>query len=273
MKGSVSVERRRVAAINDISGMGRCSLTVTLPVISAMGHQVCPLPTAVLSAHTGYKSYEFIDLTDSMPALLQSWDKLGFIPDAVYTGFLGSEKQIEPVLSYLKKHKNSLIIVDPVMGDDGVIYKTYTKDMCERMRALCAEADVITPNLTEACILTGLAYPENPTEKDINEIAAALKKVARGNFVITGVKINGALFSFGYDGEFFKVSHEYIELPVCGAGDLFASLLCGYLLSGEGFKAAVKKSGDFLTDALKYTRECKADPKDGIVFEPLLKTL
>ena len=267
------MERKTVAAINDISGMGRCSLAVTLPVISAMGHQVCPAPTAVLSAHTGYKSYEFVDFTPYLPDYLKNWDELGFAPDAIYTGFLGSEKQVTPVLAYLKRHGGALKIVDPVMGDDGVMYKTYNAKACENMKALCAEADVITPNLTEACILTQLAYPKNPEEKDIKEILTALKKITPGKFVITGVKINGALFSFGYDGEFFRVSHEYIDIPVCGAGDLFASVLCGCLISGVDLKSAVKRSGDFLTGALKYTKECKADPADGIVFEPLLKTL
>lgn len=268
------MERKTVAAINDISGIGICSLTVTLPVISAMGHQVCPAPTAVLSAHTGYKSYEFIDLTRHLDAYLNSWDVLDFKPDAVYTGFLGSEAQAEPVLAYLKRHGEALKIVDPVMGDDGILYKTYTPGLCEKIKALCAEADVITPNLTEACILSGTEYPEKISQIELEKITRALTKITPGKIVVTGVRIGEKLVNALFDGEkTLCIPTRYIDIPVCGAGDLFASALCGYLISGVSFYDAVKRSGEFLTRAISYTKECNANPKNGIIFEPLLKTL
>ena len=160
------------------------------------------------------------------------------------------------------------------MGDDGILYKTYTTGLCEKIKALCAEADVITPNLTEACILSGTEYPEKISQIELEKITRALTKITPGKIVVTGVRIGEKLVNALFDGEkTLCIPTRYIDIPVCGAGDLFASALCGYLISGVSFYDAVKRSGEFLTRAISYTKECSANPKNGIIFEPLLKTL
>lgn len=162
---------RKVAAIHDVSCIGRCAATVILPVLSVCGNQVCPLPTALLSTHTGgYTGFTFLDLTSEMPKIAAHWETLDTVFDAVYSGFLGSADQIEIVRTFAKKAKERnpacLFLADPVMGDDGTTYATYTPEMCRRTRQLIADADIITPNLTEACILLDMPYDRQKTEAE-----------------------------------------------------------------------------------------------------------
>ncbi|MEG2857909.1 MAG: bifunctional hydroxymethylpyrimidine kinase/phosphomethylpyrimidine kinase, partial [Clostridia bacterium] len=158
----------KCAVINDLSGFGRCSLTVTRPILSAMGIQTCPLPTAILSNHTGYDNFYFADFTQHMREYYSKWDELNLSFDAIYTGFLGNAQQIEIILDFIDKFKSekTLLFVDPVMGDNGDIYATYDKNLCSEMRRLVARADIITPNLTEACILAGVPYIDGPAVRE-----------------------------------------------------------------------------------------------------------
>jgi pyridoxine kinase len=155
-------KQKKIAVVNDISGIGRCSVAVALPIISAMKIQCCPLPTAILSAHTGFSSFFFDDYTPHMRDYMNSWKELNLQFDGICTGFLGSKEQIDVVVEFLEnfKTKNTIVMVDPVMGDYGQLYSTYTQEMCDEMKKLIKYADVMTPNLTEACRLLDIPYPE-----------------------------------------------------------------------------------------------------------------
>lgn len=262
---------KRVAAINDLSGFGRCSLTAAIPVISAMGVQVCPLPTAVLCAHTGYPTFTFADFTGHMREYAAGWDRLGVRFDAVYSGFLGSAEQIDIVLDFCRAHPGALRIVDPVMGDDGAIYKTYTSDMCARMRTLCEAADCITPNLTEACILLGAPYTQAADERVMREYARALSALGPRYVAITGIRQGDSIVNAGLaDGEFFIDRHPRLPAYCSGTGDIFASVITGALLSGRGFADAVRTAGGFVSDAIRYTAALGETFENGVIFEPIL---
>ncbi len=262
---------KRVAAINDLSGFGRCSLTVSLPIISSFGVQCVPMPTAILSNHTAYDSYFFEDYTDNMEKYYGEWEKLGLEFDCIYTGFLGSGKQIDIVFDFIKKFgKKSVILVDPVMGDNGKIYTTYTEEMCEKMKHLAAVADIVTPNITEACILAGAEYGEELTEKEIEEIAGEIYRLGAKKVVITGIHNKNLIGNYIYDGKGCMINGESLPCRYFGTGDLFSSMLCGYTVLGEDIETAVRKSADFVHDALKLTYKNGGDAKDGIEFERLL---
>ena len=179
--------QKKIAIINDLSGFGRCSLTVSIPIISAMGIQTCPIPTAVLSCHTEYPDYYFRDFTDSMPAYIQSWEKLGLQFDGIATGFLGSLQQIDMVIDFIHRFRTTPILVDPVMGDHGTIYETYTPAMCAGMSRLVKHATIITPNLTEACVLTDTPYRETGLRLSDYELLA--KKLCQGYLWVPTLEI------------------------------------------------------------------------------------
>ncbi len=262
---------KKVAAINDLSGYGRCSLTVSLPIISSFGIQCVPLPTAIFSNHTAYDSYFFNDYTDNMEAYYSEWQKLGLEFDCIYTGFLGSEHQIDIVFDFIEKFgKESLILVDPVMGDEGKIYTTYTKEMCEKMKRLAAAADIITPNITEACLLTDEEYREDFTESDMERIAKKIYARGTKKIVITGLHHEKIVGNYIYDGKGELICGESLPCRYCGTGDLFASLLCGYAVKGTDLKEAVRLSGEFVHEALYETWKNGGDPRGGIEFERVL---
>ena len=267
----------RVACINDLSGFGRCSLTTALPVLSVMGVQACPAPTAVLSKHTGFPDFTFTDLTDTLPDYFASWNDLSF--DWIYSGFLGSLGQIEIVRRFFRaqKQKNPAcrILLDPVMGDDGKRYSTYTQELCDAMRHLAAEADVITPNITEACLLTGMEYRgEALHHAEAVALAEALMRLGCGAAVITGIVQENKIGNLTYEAgtaEFFSVHRT--ECLFSGTGDLFASVLCGALAGGASLKSAVETAGSFLSSVTQYTLRHGTSAAEGVLFEPLLRTL
>lgn len=264
---------KRVAAINDLSGFGRCSLTVAIPVISAFGVQVCPLPTAILSAHTGFPHYSFCDFTENMQEYANKWEALGLRFDTVYSGFLGSEAQIDIVSRFKAKQEEALFLVDPVMGDEGLVYKTYTPDMCRSMKRLCSGADIITPNLTEACILLDEAYPERELNREeIEKMLLSLGKIGAKNIVITGIPHENKFINAAFGkGNIVLFENVHIDIDINGSGDLFASLLCAYVTNGASFETAVEKAGKFVTEAIEFTRKNTHNPEHGIMFEPLLR--
>lgn len=271
----------KCAVINDLSGFGRCSLTVAIPIISALGIQACPVPTAILSNHTGYSDFYFEDYSDRMKNYYEKWENLKLRFNSIYTGFLGSQMQISLILDFISRFKddNTLLFVDPVMGDNGERYTTCDLPLCNGMRELVAHADIITPNLTEACILADVPYIHSvsPADHDkIFEIAEKLLDMGPHCVVITGVRTGGVMHNFVRsrdDNERFYVSSPFVAQEYCGTGDLFASLLCGYLTLGMPHREALQKTQNILTRALTYSHEMGVPPLDGVAFEPFLKEL
>lgn len=267
----------RVACINDISGYGRCSLTTVLPVLSVMGVQACPAPTAVLSKHTGFPQFTFTDLTDTLPDYFRSWSDLDF--DMIYSGFLGSMGQIETVQAFFRaqKQKNPAccILLDPVMGDGGKRYSTYSQALCDAVRELVAEADIITPNITEACLLTGMPYRgECLSHREATELAKALTALGCRDVVITGIVQENDIGNLTYSGgEAVYSSVHRTEFLFSGTGDLFASVLCGALAQGHPLAEAVQTAGRFLSEVTQYTLHENTPASEGVLFEPLLRRL
>lgn len=269
----------RVAAIHDLSGFGRCSISVILPVLSAMGVQVCPVPTAVLSAHTGGLGDPVIrDLTDYIEPALRHYKSLGIDFEAVYTGFLGSGEQVDCCLEFFKEYPDALKIVDPVMGDNGKPYRTCTQELRRRMKELAAAADIITPNITEAAMLLDEAYPAVPlTRSEAKSMLLRLSQMGPKRVVITGTELaEGGLSAVGYDGEnssFWYVPCEYIPVNYPGCGDIYASVLIGAELSGASLPIAMARAGDFAELCVKTTYSYGSDPRYGVMLESVLGKL
>lgn len=271
----------RVAAIHDLSGFGRCSLTVAIPILSAMGVQCCPLPTAFLSTHTGdFEGYTFLDLTDEMEKAAAHWKSLDLKFQSVYSGFLGSEHQIEVVEQFIRnfRGKDTIIVIDPVMGDQGLVYKTYTPAMCEGMKRLAEAADVITPNLTEAALLLDIPYDRLPTdEEDLRAIVAQLSLGGRRSVVLTGFSsaphLTGALCFDAVCGEISAVQVERVNREFYGTGDVFSSVLTGALVKGHSLKDAAAQAVGFVLECAKLTAHNHLPLREGVDFEPLLGLL
>lgn len=272
----------RVAAVHDMSGFGRCSLTVALPVLAAMGAECCPLPTAYLSAHTAFPKSDravFLDMTDQMARTGQHWKELGAEFDAIYSGFLGSEAQIGLLGEFIREFRgaNTLVMVDPVMGDWGRPYRTYTPDLCRRMGELAEHADVITPNLTEAAILLGEEYDPAPGEAKARAWLERLSREGTRSVVLTGVRPEEGRIGAGcLDRETGEASFPSARLEpgtYSGTGDLFASVTLGALLRGESLRAAVARAVDFVQRCAAYTAGQGGSGVEGVMFEGLLREL
>ena len=269
----------RVAAIHDLSGFGRCSISVILPVLSAMGVQVCPVPTAVLSSHTGGLGDPVIrDLTDYIEPALRHYQSLGVEFEAVYTGFLGSGEQVDCCLEFFKAYQKALKIVDPVMGDNGRPYRTCTPELRRRMSELAAAADIITPNITEAAMLLEESYPAAPlTRSEAKSMLLRLSHMGPKRVVITGAELaQGGLASLGYDGEngsFWYVPCEYIPVHYPGCGDIYASVLLGAELSGASLPIAMARAAAFTELCVKTTYSYGSDPRYGVMLESVLGSL
>lgn len=273
-----------VATINDLSGFGHCSLTVAMPILSVMGFQCCPLPTAILSNHTGFESYFFQDLTENMQKYLAEWQKLELNFAAVYTGFLGSNQQADIVGSFIRDVKNQpgekkpLIFVDPVLGDNGKPYITCTPEICESMKKLVRMADVITPNITEACLLLDREYcGERIDETAALKLVKDLASLGSAQVVLTGVRSKaGMLANLAFDASqnhFYWVEEPAVEPYYNGAGDVFSAVLCGSLLAGLDMQSALEKSAFFVYLAAKDTAAAGASVRDGVMYEKYLKML
>lgn len=265
----------RVACINDISGFGRCSLTTAIPILSVCGIQPCPVPTAILSKHTGFPEYSFTDFTDNLSAYLQNWRDIEF--DAVYSGFLGSETQIAIVSGYIEERaalqeNPPLVIIDAVMGDNGKPYATYTPRMCEKMRELVRHADIITPNITEACILTGTEYTgESISAARARELILRLAEMGSKSVVITGVHRGENIINYSYEnGCFFENSLHCVSRVFNGTGDIFASVVCAAVLNGHSLPRASEIAGSFVQTAARHTFDSGASSSEGVIFEPWL---
>ena len=269
----------RVAAIHDLSGFGRCSISVILPVLSAMGVQVCPVLTAVLSAHTGgLGDVVFRDLTDYIHPTLEHYKKLGIDFEAVYSGFLGSEEQVGSCLEFFKAYPNALKVVDPVMGDNGKAYKTCGESLQKGMKELVAVADLITPNKTEAAMLLGESYNTSPMSRsEARSLLLRLSRLGPKCVVVTGVELaSGELANIGYDvenGSFWYVPCEYVPVSYPGCGDIYASVLTGAMLGGASLPIAMGKATAFAELCVKTTFSYGSDPRYGVMLESVLGSL
>ncbi|MBR2327710.1 MAG: pyridoxamine kinase [Clostridia bacterium] len=261
---------KRVMAIHDIACYGKSSLTVVLPAMSALGAEVVPLPTALLSSHTGIKNATFLPLDKEMHAILNHWESEKVDFDCIYSGFLGSADQIDTVLSVFEKYPSAFKAVDPVMGDNGVKYKTYTDEMCEKMVRLVTKADIITPNYTEACMLLNMPYEEFPDLSKVETAARKLCELGPRTAVITGVREGDNIINVAYDRKegVFTGSCKYVKRRYDGTGDLFSSVFFGLMLENGDVKASLSRASEFIRDVVKYTAENSEN--DIILFEPLL---
>ncbi len=273
----------RIAAIQDISGFGRCSMTVVLPVLSAMGSQCCPLLTASLSAHTAFPPSQnavFLDLTAQMERTAAYWGELGVRFDAIYSGFLGSVNQVRIIEGFYRQFRGegTLVLVDPVMGDGGRPYRTCTPDLCAKMGRLADQADCITPNWTEAALLLGEDYDSRPTEEEgIRSWLERLSLTGRRSVVLTGVSLAEGKVGAGYFDRttgstgFFMARQEPAHFP--GTGDLFASVLLGALMRGESLPGSVERAVKFVQRSVAHTLQVGTPPLEGVQFEPMLREL
>lgn len=274
-------KQKRVAAIHDLSGYGRCSLSVALPVLSSMGHEVCALPTAVLSSHTGgLPGVTVRDLTPEMGGFLRQWQALGLQFDAIYTGFLGSGEQIGLVEDFLHtfRRPETLVLVDPAMADGGALYRTYTPEMAAGAKRLCARADLIVPNTTEAALLLGEAWNQGPyTRGWVEDVLHRLAALGPRMVVLTGVWFAPALLgAASLDSATGEVSYALAPRSpggYPGTGDLLASALLGALLDGCTLKDALQLAVDFTAGAIRRTHEAGTDPRGGVQFETCLPRL
>ncbi|MBQ3505561.1 MAG: pyridoxamine kinase [Clostridia bacterium] len=257
----------RVLAINDVSCIGKCSLSVSLPIISACGVTCDVLPTALLSTHTGgFENYFFRDLTDDIHGILKHWRSLGERFDVIYSGYLGNIEQIETVAVITREFlkKDGLFIVDPVMGDSGKLYAGFTDEYVEKMRELCRQADYILPNVTEACLLAGAPYHDY----DISSVLQSLKSICPRPIVTGHLEKDGiAVHYLLKDGKEEKYSSENIDGFFCGAGDVFASSFVGALARGKDERTAIKLAADFTTAAIRRSAAEVADKRYGLNFE------
>ena len=270
--------QKRIALVNDITGFGRCSVTVELPLISAMKIQACPLPTAILSVHTGFSNHYLDDYTARMEPYIKSWEVNGLAFDGICTGFLGSAEQIAIVLDFIHRFKGAetRVMVDPVMGDYGKLYPSYTQEMCDKMRSLLGVADLVTPNLTEACQLLDIPYPEDGivTDGALQQMAEALAARGPQQVVITGLHEGGFIKNFLYDvGHMAIVRAPKIGGDRSGSGDAFAAIVAASLINGEGLEAAVQKAASFISRCLQYALELDLPWNYGLPFEEYLTEL
>ena len=267
-------QQKKIAAINDFCGFGRCSLAVSLPIISAKGLQCCPLPTAVFSNHTGYDSFYFTDCTSHMDPYMKEWGKLELHFDGILTGFLGSPEQIGFVCRFMErfKSKDTITVVDPVMGDDGALYATYSKELAENMSRLLQYADILTPNLTEACILTGREYDPDMGAEELEQLCESLHAMGPGKIVISGLERGEDLENFVYEtGKSPVVVREHKTGPCrAGTGDVFASILMADAVRGVPLADSVRGASAFIAKSLRRTMELKLPEPDGIAFEEFL---
>ena len=268
---------KTVAAIHDLSGAGRCALTVAIPVLSAMGAQVCPAPTAVLSTHTAFPEPAIRDLTDFLRPVFAHWQALGLRFDAVYAGYLFSPAQAEIVGEFLRAQPKALKIIDPVLGDGGRMYRALDPSMPAAMRALCREADLITPNLTEYALLTGEPYDEAARTAD--QATAMLQRLLKSTgaraALITSLPVGDGPVNACMDAAGRVSLIPYVRQPASfpGTGDLFASVVTGALMSGAALDEAVRRAADFVGETIAVTLACGTEPRLGVQLEKTLSHL
>lgn len=272
----------KIAAIHDISCYGRAALATIIPVLSSMGNQVCPLPTAVLSTHTdGFGKPAIRDLSDFIYETKDHWKRLNLNFQCIYSGYLVDPNQVKFVEKFIEefKEEDTLVVIDPVMADNGKLYDGMSEKMIEEMRTLIKSADIITPNITEASFLLGKEYKEDLNEEEIKEYLVGLGDLGPKISIITSVSSsrgNEYIDTVLYDREekmFYTYSHKRINAFYCGTGDAFDSLLIGWILRGESTEKALEKSCNFIAEAIEYSEKFDYPPNEGILLESLLYKL
>ena len=266
--------QKKIAVINDFSGFGRCSIAASLPIISAMKIQCCPLPTSIFSNHTGFDSFFYTDYTEHMNAYMDEWKKLDLRFAGILTGFLGSPEQIGIVKRFLElfKTEESITVIDPVMGDYGKLYPTYSPLLAEQMSSLVPYADILTPNLTEACILTGADYKEDMDEAGLAVICKNLCDMGPKKIVISGLERGDNLENFIYeDGKEPQIILEHKVGPFrSGTGDVFSTIIAADAVNGVEFAESVRHASSFVAKVLRRTVELDLPKTDGICFDEFL---
>ncbi len=272
---------KRVAAIHDLSGFGRVSLNVVIPILSNMGIQVCSLPTAVLSSHSQYPDFRFVDLTPQMESFIEHWKELKLSFNAIYSGYLGSPAQVGIVSNFINdfRIKGTLVVVDPVLGDNGELYSSFGHEMITGMRSLIGLADIITPNLTELSFLSGKTMEELKTTSGIKEAVLELSLLGPEIIVVTSVPENdvrGRTSVLAYNRKnkkFWKVSCDYLPADYPGTGDSFTSVLTGSLLQGDSLPIALDRAVQFISIGVRATFGYEYDSREGILIERILHNL
>ena len=274
---------KKVAVINDLSGFGKCSLTATIPILSVMKTQPCPIPTAVLTNQTGFQNFHCVDLTDQLHHYTEIWSKNNEEFDGIYSGYVASEKQVDIIADFIDKFRlsHTQVIVDPVMGDDGKMYSTYGKNTCQKICELAKSADIITPNLTELCIISNTDYDKLTAQSNDENYLEIIAEIARGiihhdnqHIAVTGIKTDNHI----YNGIISKNDCDFAKSKqfgnsFSGTGDIFASIICASVVNGININSAVERATKFLETAIADTIKNPYDRNHGVNFEKYLYTL
>ncbi|RHS91372.1 pyridoxamine kinase [Erysipelatoclostridium sp. AM42-17] len=270
------MRQKRIVLINDVTGYSRCSVACQLPIISSMGIETVFVPTAILSINTYHPDFFFDDYTDKMTAYIQTYKTMNVEFDGICSGFLGSVKQIDIVKDFFKSFKTdqNFILVDPVMGDHGHLYPTYTKQMQEKMRDLMPYATIVTPNLTELCALIDEEYHETYDDQELFRMCQKLSKMGPQLIVVTGISHGQKILNFVYDhGQYYRVEVDRIGEDRSGTGDVYSAIIAGRYLQGCSFLQCIKQAAAFASKCIAYSKSIEAHPHLGLCFEPFLKEL
>lgn len=270
---------KRILTIQDISCFGKCSLTVALPLLSSMGIETVILPTAVLSTHTLFKGFTCKDLSDQLKPITDHWKQEGITFDAIYTGYLGTEEEIDTVIDIINtfRNENTLVFVDPAMGDNGKLYPAFNEHYAKKNADLCAVADIADPNITEASYLTGLPYKETYSEDYVKELLKALAAIGTKTPILTGVSLGeGKTGAMGYDSEkneFFNYQNDRVPAAYHGTGDIFSSVLTGAFVLGIDRTDALRIAADYTALTIAETQKNPENPWYGVDFEATIPVL
>ena len=270
---------KRILTIQDISCVGKCSITIALPVLSAMGIETAILPTALLSTHTMFPEYTKIDLEEQLIPIAEMWQKNDVKFDAIYTGYLGSIGEIEKTIAIIDRfrEKDTVVFTDPVMGDHGKLYRGFSPDYAEQNMKLCAKADLIVPNITEACLMTGTEYRTSYGEDYLYELVSQLCEMGAKKVVITGASLSeGKTGVYGLDaasGETFAYQNEKVSASYHGTGDLFSSVAAGAMVRGIDVRSAMKIAADHTAETIRVTMKDPGNPWYGVAFESTIPDL
>lgn len=264
----------RVAAVHDLCGYGKCSLGVAIPLLSAAGCDVCPVPTSLFSAHTKYEHFYMHDTTSMLKPYLSAWKEENVEVDAVYSGFLGAAEQVQAIQTLYTMFPQALRVVDPVMGDGGKRYPTYTQELCDAMKDLAHNADILTPNLTEAAILTDLPYEgQNASPDSVKKLLHALSLYQANYIILKGIETSdGKIINFiaDKDGNVLKIAQAKLQVSLHGTGDLFASCVLACCMNGKNIVEATEFAGEFVCKAINVTQMQPDWQMRGVSFESLL---
>lgn len=277
MKNQVISIPPKIAMINDLTGFGRCSTTVALPVMSACKVQVCPVPTSIFSNHPGFQTFTYTDYTDEMENYLTGWEKLSLSFDGIYCGYLGSIRQMDIVTDFIQNTSAKQVLIDPVMGDHGKAYRTITPEFCDSMKHFIHSASIITPNLTEACLLTNTPYPSKClVEGELCAIIERLHELGPNKIVITGIlnEAKTTLTNFVFDGlSHYSVTQNIEGESRPGTGDIFASILAADSVNGISLVDSVKRAAAFVSICTKNSSLAGVPLQEGVIFENYLDLL